>query len=271
MKNIIKANDGQVLLITILLLATALTVVLSASFRSTTETQTTKLQEDSQKALAAAEAGIEKALKEGLTDAGGTSLNFNLDNGASSNVIATTAQPQEHSISLNQDEQYTLYLADIQNDTPDIPNLIPAYNGNLTICFTGNVGLEMTTITKNKPSGYTVSVRRTAVDSNSTKIINGAYSPSVAAPADCPTKDGVNFNHKYLLTVSRTDDDNGDILLIVRAIGAGTTVGFKAAGALPFQGKTYISTGSTGTGATKRVQFFQSFPQIPSDFFVTSF
>ena len=50
-----KNEKGQVLLITIMLLAAAVTVVMTIAFNSTTETQITKLEEDSQKALSAAE------------------------------------------------------------------------------------------------------------------------------------------------------------------------------------------------------------------------
>ena len=55
---------GQVLLITIMLLAAAVTVVMTIAFNSTTETQITKLEEDSQKAMAAAEAALEAAIQQ---------------------------------------------------------------------------------------------------------------------------------------------------------------------------------------------------------------
>ena len=53
-----KSKRGQILLITVMVLATIMTVVLSVSFQSVTETQTTKLEEDSQNALAASGAAI---------------------------------------------------------------------------------------------------------------------------------------------------------------------------------------------------------------------
>ena len=59
-----KNQKGQILLITIMLVATVLTVVLAVTFKSTSETQITKLEEQSQKALTAAEAGIEAALQQ---------------------------------------------------------------------------------------------------------------------------------------------------------------------------------------------------------------
>ena len=59
-----KNKKGQILLITVMLLATVMTIVLSISFKSVTETQVTKLEEESQKALSAAESAIDVALKE---------------------------------------------------------------------------------------------------------------------------------------------------------------------------------------------------------------
>ena len=55
---------GQILLITVMLLAAAITVAMTIAFNSTTDTQVTKLEEDSQKALSAAEAALESAVRQ---------------------------------------------------------------------------------------------------------------------------------------------------------------------------------------------------------------
>ena len=47
-----------------MLFAAAVTVVMTIAFNSTTETQITKLEEDSQKAMAAAEAALEAAIQQ---------------------------------------------------------------------------------------------------------------------------------------------------------------------------------------------------------------
>ena len=58
-KNLMKAKQqGQILLIIILLSTVILTVVLSVSQISTQEQRIARLEEDSKKAFAAAEAGI---------------------------------------------------------------------------------------------------------------------------------------------------------------------------------------------------------------------
>src|SRR5437868_4230347 len=58
-------QEGQVLLLIVLLLATVMTVVMTVIFTARTESKTTKLEQESQKSLAAAEAGIEAAMKQG--------------------------------------------------------------------------------------------------------------------------------------------------------------------------------------------------------------
>lgn len=273
-------KSGQVLLITIMLLATALTVVLAISFKSTTETQTTKLQEESQKALAAAEAGIEKALKEGASNT--LNLNANdLGQGVSAKVTSSAIADVEHtSRSLNKDEQYTLYLGSAAGDPPDFTNLTPAYSGRLNICF--NQGsLEITIMNKNK------SITRFGINSKDPDPLDGndlipnaltAVKPSTTTlgGTDCPA--GTTFTSVYPVDIDGSA--NGGILLLARVItrngSLSTPLGFKVpigSGdlVLPIQGKTLVSTATTQTGATKIVKLFQSYPQIPTDFFVTSF
>jgi hypothetical protein len=41
--------------------------------------------------------------------------------------------------------------------------------------------------------------------------------------------------------------------------------------AVPFAGRVITSEAKTSTGVTKKIELFQSNPQIPSDFFVTAF
>ena len=58
-------NQGQALLIVLLTLSVVLTIVLSIVSRSITDISITSLEEDSQRAFNAAEAGVEQALLKG--------------------------------------------------------------------------------------------------------------------------------------------------------------------------------------------------------------
>src|SRR3990167_6092324 len=97
-----KRNSGQALLITIMLIAVALTVVLAMSYTSKTDVQLSKLEEENQKALAAAEAGIDALVNEAsgvsvvISDLSTSLKNF------TGEAIKTAVQQPEFSSSLLQ-------------------------------------------------------------------------------------------------------------------------------------------------------------------------
>ncbi|MCM8787883.1 MAG: hypothetical protein NC935_07545 [Candidatus Omnitrophica bacterium] len=259
-------QKGQVLLITVMLLATILTVVLSLSFKSTGETQITKLEEESQKALAAAEAGIEAALKQGAI-ANISSLP-GLESFTGSVNIETTKNNAFISPLLQKDEQYTFYLSQPGSNAPeqtDFTNLISQYNNNaLTVCSTSNsIALELTLI----KAGSSPSTKRFSINPPTTTIIQNAEDANQLGA--CPS--GENFSYKHQL--SAEDIGSNNLILIVRIINGTGKVGFTAPSGinLPLQGKSIISEAKSKTGVNKKVSLFQSYPQIPSDFFVTSF
>ena len=261
-----KNQRGQILLIMVLLLATATTVVLSLSFKSTTETQITKLEEESKKALAAAEAGIEAALKQGAIANIGSLPGMSDFTGSAR--IETTSTNYFITPLLQKDEQYTFYLSSPGPNAPrqtDFNNLISQYNNTaLTICSTSNsVALELTLIKATSPP----TTRRFSINPPTTTIIQNANSANQLGT--CPS--GENFSYKHQL--SATDIGTNNLLLIVRIINGTGKVGFTAPPTinLPLQGKTIFSEAKSKTGVTKKVLLFQSYPQIPADFFVTSF
>ena len=259
-----KLKRGQVLLIAVMLVATTLTVVLSLSFQSTTETQITKLEEESQKALAAAEAGIEAALKQGSVT---ISSLPGLSNFTGKAEVQITTYPQFITPLLQKDEQYTFYLSR-QGPTapqqPDFTNLISQYNNTpLTICSTtNNVALELTLIKGTTPP----TVKRFSINPPGNSIIQNGTQANNAGT--CPS--GENFSYRHWLTAAEVGNNN--LLLIVRMVNGSGKVGFTAAsGNLPLQGKTIISEVKSASGVSKKVQLFQSYPQIPAEFFITTF
>ena len=258
-------KKGQVLLIVVMLLATALTVTLTTTYQSVTETQLSKLEEENQKALAAAEAGIEAALNQKTTVNIGSLPN--LSNFSGQAVIQTTQSNQFITPLLQKDEQYTFYLANYNSQNKTLGSNSTAQDINL--CFGSssfNPALEITLI---KSDGV---VKRYAINPHnpqgSTIIQNGVSSSSFT---NCPPNNPP-FTNQYLIRASSID--NNTQLLIVRVISnqnGSTRIGFKATNPFPLQGTTIISTAKTQTGVEKKVQLFQSYPQIPAEFFVTSF
>jgi hypothetical protein len=255
-------KQGQVLLITAMLLTTILTIFTAIAFRSTTETQITKLEEESQKAFAAAEAAIEVALKQGNVNI--QSLpGFESSNIIGQATIDTTQYNKFITPLLQKDEQYTLYLSNPAGsiDNPDFSQLTSSYNNRaLTICSTTNIALEIALI---KTSG----INRFVINPTGTTIIeNGQTANNLG---DCPQEENFAYRHQ----LSATDISDNNLLLITKIVGSGSTkIVFVASGDnLPLQGKTITSTATSSIGVTKKVVLFQSYPQIPSEFFVTSF
>jgi len=66
---------------------------------------------------------------------------------------------------------------------------------------------------------------------------------------------------------------NSQAALVIRTLFASTRIGIERVGGgnLPVQGKYITSEAKTPSGVSKKVQLFQSYPQIPAEFFVTSF
>lgn len=148
-------QKGQVLLIIVMLAAVATTVVLSLAFTSRTETQLTKLEEENQKALAAAEAGVEAALKGGPVADLRTLPGLGEFTGQVS--IQTTGSDEFVSPLVAKDSQFTFYLSDYDTEANSFSN---PYSGNVTVYYGSSAqcddsALEFTTISGSS-APYTV-------------------------------------------------------------------------------------------------------------------
>ena len=276
----ISQKGGQVLLIVIMVVATLLTVVLSLVFKSQTETQITHLEEQNQKALAAAEAAIDTALKQQSNISFGSNSNFltNFQGYTGQATLSTNIKNTFVSPLLQPDEQYTYYLV-----TYD-PAAAPAsrlgsdyYTGGFTIyfgttasttCASRNTpALELTYISANPsaPPAYTVT-KRLAEPCITGKIV-GSPDISVTSLANSPEK--VESISYYFKTSSLTAPANTK-LVIIRPLFSSTKIGVIGTNLKP-QGQYVTSSAQTPDGIEKKVQLFQSFPQIPAEFFLTSF
>lgn len=254
-----KNRQGQVLLIAIMLLATVVTVVMTIAFNSTTETQVAKLEEDSQKALAAAEAGIDSVIKQSVgTNIPLSTLGDFSTQGISGNAkVLAVNKTTFVSPLLQKDEQYTFYLS-------DYPSLnTNQMNGNLGIYLLSEVGqcpsIEVLVITNlNTQTRYAYNTCAATI----------SYA---ALASNTPTQiEDVTFQWRIPTPLSIT---NGTVAF-VKVYGGRTKLGFKDEGGannLPSQGKTVDSEARTESGVVKKVQLFQSYPQIPSSFMMTSF
>lgn len=252
------SEQGQALLITVMLLATALIVALSTSFTSKTETQLTKLEEESQRAFAAAEAGLELTLSQ---------TNQTTGVGFSGIVVSTSTDtaPKTVFVSplLEMDEQYNFYLA-------DYPSLSNSFSGNnLTVYY----GSDASTTSCND-----LAVEATLVYfSGSYKVKrwigdtgNKLKGSGQIGSTSSNTKDGISF--KCSMSLPSLSSYPKTKILFVRALYQPTRFGFEGSSSiLPKQGTTIVSRAQTISGVTKTIELFQSYPQIPTDFFLTAF
>ncbi len=258
-----KHKRGQVLILTIMLLATVITVVMTVSYKSTTETQISKLEEEAQKSLAAAEAGIEAALAQPI----GTYVLSSLTgiSGYTGNVSVATAYDRNTFVtrSLSANEGYTFYLADYDRQNNS---------------FSSYWSLPLTIYVKSGGSCPAVELIRIKTDNS---IVKNLIDPCNQLPDKVSgqgelttgaggTIEGVGFDYKATLSPAVAGDTK---LMMMRALFASTRIGVEgpALSTLNSQGKTVVSEAQSATGVTKKIQLLQSNPQLPADFFVTRF
>lgn len=263
-------KSGQVLLITVMLLAVVLTITLAVTFRSNTETQLTKLEEESQKSLAAAEAGVEAALS--LSPGQSISNIGNLPglSGFTGLANVSTTKPGSRSQFvtplLQKDQQYTFYLADYKTfNSPYTGSLTVYYDSESAGC--SNIALELTLIYNYNPAlNNQPSIKKFVADVGVKITSSGSIGSGTGGTVDNQT-----FSCRAALG-SIGPTYNPANVLIVRTLFAPTKLGFDGGvSPLPIQGKYITSTATSNSNITKSVLLFQSYPQIPAEFFVTSF
>lgn len=280
-------QKGQVLLIVIMLLATVSTIVMTMSFRSSTDTQITKLEIDSQKALAAGEAAIAKALQEAGTLKAinqdntlrtGTLQDLGLDNLEgidmnNSTVTVSILQDSDFvSPTIRKDGIFLFYLTsyDYENNSFGADY----YSNDLNIYFGSGSGYSC--LQRNLPALELTFIHSAGGDQMERKILDPCNSGKYIG--------GTNVNHTFdsggqledtrfeyrIVGVSVPAESK---LLVVRSLYGETKIGFESTVGFELrpQGKYITTDVETLTGVKKKIQLYQSNPQIPSEYWVTSF
>ncbi len=273
---------GQILLVTVMLLATALTIALSVSYTVQVETRLSKLKEKEKQALDAAEAGAETL----LNSANNQTLSFSDMGEEFKNIegeakIETLPEGEFVTPLIEKDSSYTLYLETYDPTTNEFKP--PAVTGNLTLYFGSEVGADSSNCSQKTVPALELELFYGEVSSIKTKRwvidpcnnINGSNistptNQEVNFPQGNELFPPVTFHYSYNLNLTSGDAK----LLVIRSLFESTKVGVKTEQGiqLPLQGKMIVSTATTQEGGvTKRIRAFQSFPQIPIDFLVTQF
>lgn len=251
---------GQILLITVMILATVLTVVLSVSFKSVTETQVTKLEEENEKTLAAAEAAIEEVLKTGSASFGAGGLtDFGSFTGGAEVVSATTNSFTTPIIP--KDGSYTFYLSEYNPETKTFTGG-SLNNEDVEVCFqsaTTNPAIEITLVKTGGIFKYPVDP-----DKGSAGRMSSTVNPTSSICAG-----DSSFN--YAFSVPAAQIGASSRFLVVRVLYQATRLHFYRSTNFPTQGKTVSSSAVSTSGVSKKITLFQTYPQIPSEFFNTTF
>ncbi|OGH18473.1 MAG: hypothetical protein A3F31_01660 [Candidatus Levybacteria bacterium RIFCSPHIGHO2_12_FULL_38_12] len=266
--SIFNFEKGQALLVVVLIMIVSLTVGLSIASRSITNIRTSSEEASSQRAFSAAEAGIEVALQTGVA-----SLLEGQDvanNATIKQVTITTVSGSKFLLNgggaIPRDDGYDVWLSDY----PNYAN--PWNNGDVTfywgsqICGSGNeslvAALEFILITGNK---QTPVASRYAVDPCTLRRNNNNFS----TPGPSGSINGINFSYSYKIPVAI---QNGLLIrvvplyahAVVGAVGVDSTSGLDKN--LPPQGTQIVSTGQSA-GTQRKIQVFQGYPRVPSEFF----
>ena len=270
---------GQVLVVVLLMLAVATTVGLAMVSRSVTEIGVTTTQEESARALTAAEAGVEAALSAVVA------------NGTYTVVTGTTytvgSEPygggEEFSISrpLTAAELETVFLSGHDANGNLVPGQEKYTDNNIAVCWGQNISAVDATapaleaILYFQTSGQ-VKVGRMGYDPNVSRQGQNSFQ-ALGSAVGCPAGKTYAFSTLVALNTlggynSVSDDP---LLLRLRLLYNGEMghfIGVKAQGGaiLPAQGKNITSSGQSGS-TSRKVQLFQGygdpFPQFDNAVF----
>lgn len=260
---------GQVLLIIILVMVVALTVGLSFISRSITTLRTSREEASSQKALAAAEAGIEQVLKTNTPIPAGTTLASPGDTsttyGATFNQVLGTEVLVNGGSTVPKDDGADIWLVDHNAD--GTPNFSSPWSGNLTVYWGSSLdvcdsdpaintmaAIEVAVISGSQTSPI---LTRYAYDPCSSRRSNNNFSPS--SPGG--VVNGKSFSYSAALPLVTS----GLVVRVVPLYGS-TPIGVIATVALPSQGIVIDSTG-VSQGTTRHINVFKGYPQLPIQYF----
>ncbi len=242
---------GQILLIVVLATVISLTVGLSAVSRTITNTKVSTEEANSQKALSAAEAGIEKLLSTTNVAETGTLSNRSTFS-ANSDPINEDEFALNAGADITQDEGADVWLSD-----ENFSGGSSRWSGNLRIgwmggdCGGSEPAIEVTVLSGNRTNP---TMERYVYDYCATQRANSFDSPGGGI-----TIAGLSYNRSANISVT-----NGYIARII-PIYASTKIGARGPG-LPTQGYVISSVGKSDN-AKRQIKVFRGFPSIPIEFF----
>jgi len=259
---------GQILLIAILVIIVALTIGLSLASRSIISLKSSTEEAESQKALAAAEAGIERAIQ------GNSPVNIStVYLGNNSNYSAQVIPGDSHNILINggnmipKDEGADVWVvAHDSNNNPTYTSglFLPASLPNVNVHW----GSTSENCTTNLPAAIEIIVvsRNSSTDIKSYRYV---YDPCYSLRGNhFSSADSVNYsiagkNFTYRTSASNplASGINNIVFMRVIPIYKNSVIGVSSPiKSLPAQGYLISSTGTSGQ-ANRKLTVFKGYPQ----------
>lgn len=255
------SQEGQVLLISLLVLSIATTVVLSLISRSTTDVTISNQISESSRAFSAAEAGIEEALKSGVGTSGAQVLNAGISYSVSKadigGVSGAYVFPKKMSIGSTE----TLWLVNHNADGTLME--IPTYTApTIDICWSQEKTTPAMAVSIiYKTAGGEYRVAKGAYDPDATRKATNKFSGVTASTGGC----GAGTSTTYKQTIS-LNGFNTLLLLRLQPLYADTNLAVNASSALPLQGSKLESTGTSEGGLARKIVVYQQYRSSPSVF-----
>lgn len=245
-------SSGQILLITLLILAVALTAGLSLIARTVTDISMSGRESQSNKAFEAAEAGVEEALRAlgaGEAVPGGLSLS---PGGETADVNITVSEPTGESANreIHAGEVATFWLNHFSLEGKDFPNSEINYaKSKVKVCWSGPTNIEAAI--------YYYQSGKNKVER---RYLSGG------SDSDCLS---LGLNRGATLSSLPGGASNRNKFIDVRFYGGAgdtATVAMKGVGAdIPRQGNLVTSEAQVG-GVARKIVVFQGWPAPPSFF-----
>lgn len=252
-------EDGQALLVVVLLFVVILTIGLSLAARSITNVRQSSEEDSSQRAFSAAEAGIEVALS---SDSSGD-FNGTLSGGTTYSVkrraVSSTTFVANNGNSITKNTPVDLWLAQYPNYTNPHTGTLTVYWGDpaQTSC-SNQAALEIAVLsgTRNNPS-----LAHYAYDPCTSRGNNFVSSTSVIQNGG--TIEGKVYRHRVVLSPQVT---NGLLMRIIPLYN-NTPIAVRTSGAaFPAQGTVIESTGISGE-TQRRIVIIKNNPGVPLELF----
>lgn len=254
-------QSGQALLMVVVAMIIILTVSLSVATRSFINIRTTSEEASSSAAFSAAEAGIEKYLKNSQTFTG---------NVGTSNVSVNTTQiggtgTNPRQLVLNsgnpilRDDGVDVWLSTHPGYTsPYWSGTMRVYWGSTTDCNSSAIEVVVITGPSANPL-LTPSATRYAFDQCAGRSEENFFS----TPITGGTVGGKSFANAADIVINAA---NPGIIARIIPLYKNTTIAVTGGTGFPQQGSVVSSTGSSGD-TKRKISIYQGFPKVPNEFF----